>query len=126
MIFDDRGQGALPKLYGAPAYSRPPAVVAARAEPLRSPDDLPLEAERTVEERDLAQHLVAGPSVGTATTGPAPVPARSHGAAGVAEPPAAPQPRRSGGPAPLARPFRIGALGGRRRGRPGDSSDADA
>lgn len=126
MVFDDRGHSALPKLYGAPAYSRPPAVIASRGVPPHSPDDLPLESERTDEEHDLARHFVEEPATGTATTGPAPAPARSYGAAGAADPPAAPEPRRSGGPAVLARPFRIGALGGRLRGRPGGSSDANA
>lgn len=124
MAFEDRGNAALPKLYGAPAYSRPPAVVAARAEPLVSPDDLPLEAERTDEERDLAMHLAAEPWTGAATYGSAPAPARSSGASG-AEAPAAPPHRRPGVAAVLPRALRIGPLGGRHRGPAGGQPDAD-
>lgn len=39
---------ALPKLYGAPAYARPPASVGATARPF-DPDQLPLENYREVE-----------------------------------------------------------------------------
>ena len=48
---------ALPMLYGAPAYARP-TTVAARFERPFSPDDLPLQAVMTDEERDL---LANGP-----------------------------------------------------------------
>lgn len=41
---------ALPKLYGAPAYARPPAPAAAGPRPF-DPDQLPLEIYRTEEER---------------------------------------------------------------------------
>jgi hypothetical protein len=41
---------ALPKLYGAPAYARPPRVVPESERPL-DPDDLPIVAEMTEEER---------------------------------------------------------------------------
>lgn len=49
---------ALPKLYGAPAYARPPAPVVAAPRPF-DPDELPLEAFRTEEERVSAAHLAA-------------------------------------------------------------------
>ena len=44
---------AMPKLMGAPAYARPPRLVDETPRPLH-PDDLPLEAERTPEEHELA------------------------------------------------------------------------
>jgi hypothetical protein len=49
---------ALPKLYGAPAYARPTAVVAVNPRPF-DPDDLPIEADMTDEERELASSLPA-------------------------------------------------------------------
>ena len=47
---------ALPKLYGAPAYARPPRSVDLGERPI-DPDDLPLELERTDEEREYASRL---------------------------------------------------------------------
>lgn len=41
---------ALPGLYGAPAYARPPRPVSDSIRPF-DPDDLPIEADRTEEER---------------------------------------------------------------------------
>ncbi len=49
---------ALPKLYGAPAYARPPAQVAHSARPF-DPDQLPLQVYQTEEERAIAAHLPA-------------------------------------------------------------------
>ena len=49
---------ALPKLYGAPAYARPAPVVAVVARPF-DPDDLPIEAVMTDEEREIAANLPA-------------------------------------------------------------------
>ena len=49
---------ALPSLYGAPAYSRPPRPVATVERPL-DPDDLPLATYQTEEERRLADALLA-------------------------------------------------------------------
>jgi hypothetical protein len=40
---------ALPKLYGAPAYARPPRVVAESERPF-DPDELPIEAYRSLED----------------------------------------------------------------------------
>ena len=54
----DEQHVALPKLYGAPAYARPAPVVAITPRPF-DPDDLPIEAVQTDEERDLASTLPA-------------------------------------------------------------------
>ena len=54
----DEQHVALPKLYGAPAYARPPRPVAVLERPL-DPDDLPIEAVQTPEERELAAVLPA-------------------------------------------------------------------
>ena len=51
---------ARPRLYGAPAYARPPLSVAPTALPL-DPDDLPIAAEQTPEEQAIAERLVASP-----------------------------------------------------------------
>ena len=55
----DEQHVALPKLYGAPAYARPPRPAAEVQRPL-DPDDLPIEAVMTDEERDFAASLPAG------------------------------------------------------------------
>ncbi|HEX5149633.1 MAG TPA: hypothetical protein VFW02_11160 [Candidatus Limnocylindrales bacterium] len=49
---------ALPKLYGAPAYARPPAPIPQSARPF-DPDQLPLQVYQTEEERIVAAHLPA-------------------------------------------------------------------
>jgi hypothetical protein len=49
---------ALPKLYGAPAYARPVAPVEVAQRPL-DPDDLPISAFQTEEERALVESLPA-------------------------------------------------------------------
>ena len=49
---------ALPKLYGAPAYARPAIVVEIVERPF-DPDDLPIDAVQTEEERELAASLPA-------------------------------------------------------------------
>ena len=49
---------ALPKLYGAPAYARPAPIVMDTPRPF-DPDDLPIEAIQTPEERELAAKLPA-------------------------------------------------------------------
>jgi hypothetical protein len=54
---DEIGHVALPKLYGAPAYARPPAVPVQPAVRPFDPDELPLEAARTEEEQALASQL---------------------------------------------------------------------
>ncbi len=50
---DELGHSALPKLFGAPAYARPPVAPVNPVERPFDPDDLPLEAELTGEELDL-------------------------------------------------------------------------
>jgi hypothetical protein len=52
---------ALPALYGAPAYARAPKPVLESERPL-DPDDLPIAAEQTDDERALAQTLQASGS----------------------------------------------------------------
>ena len=54
----DEQHVALPKLYGAPAYARPAPVAAVTPRPL-DPDDLPIEAVQTDEEREIAAALPA-------------------------------------------------------------------
>ncbi|HEY3165130.1 MAG TPA: hypothetical protein VGJ71_12260 [Candidatus Limnocylindrales bacterium] len=55
---DEQQHIALPKLYGAPPYGRPAAVVAVTPRPF-DPDDLPIEAIQTDEEREIAASLPA-------------------------------------------------------------------
>jgi len=45
-VNDDHAYGAMPKLYGAPAYARPPAAPVNPVARPDDPDDLPIEAER--------------------------------------------------------------------------------
>jgi hypothetical protein len=47
VAYEERGVGALPRLYGAPAYHRPPRPLAAPVARPFDPDDLPIEAVRT-------------------------------------------------------------------------------
>ena len=54
----DEQHVALPKLYGAPAYARPPRPSAEAPKPF-DPDDLPIEAVRSDEERELLESLPA-------------------------------------------------------------------
>ena len=49
---------ALPQLYGAPAYARPLRIVPPAQRPF-DPDDLPIEAVMTDEERELAEEMPA-------------------------------------------------------------------
>jgi hypothetical protein len=56
----DEQHVALPKLYGAPAYSRPPRPVEVTERPL-DPDDLPIAALQTDEEREIAETLGGRP-----------------------------------------------------------------
>jgi hypothetical protein len=51
---------AHPRLYGAPAYSRPPSTVAPTQLPL-DPDDLPIAAAQTPHEQRLAEMLESRP-----------------------------------------------------------------
>jgi hypothetical protein len=47
---------ALPKLYGQPAYARPPRLVSDQERPF-DPDELPLAVEMTEEERVVVERL---------------------------------------------------------------------
>lgn len=57
MSIDERPV-ALPKLYGAPAYARPPAPVSPSPRPF-DPDQLPLQVYQTEEERRYAELMPA-------------------------------------------------------------------
>ncbi len=50
---------ALPKLYGAPAYGRPPRPVVTDVGRPFDPDELPLEAHRTEAEQEFVELLPA-------------------------------------------------------------------
>ena len=54
----DEQHVALPKLYGAPAYARPVLQVEEAPRPF-DPDQLPIEAVQTPEEREIAASLSA-------------------------------------------------------------------
>jgi hypothetical protein len=55
----DEHHVALPRLYGAPAYARPPRVAAATLDRPFDPDDLPIEALMSEEDRAFAASLPA-------------------------------------------------------------------
>lgn len=106
MTYDDRGHSALPKLYGAPAYSRPPTAATAGTNRPLSADDLPIEAERTDEDLAMLEEVAAAP--GSSAT------SASSAADGT----------RGPGRKPAARPFRLGGFGSLIRGRPDGPHDA--
>ena len=54
----DEQHVALPKLYGAPAYARPPSYGSTAERPF-DPDDLPIEAYQSEEDRAFAATLPA-------------------------------------------------------------------
>jgi hypothetical protein len=56
----DEHHVAQPRLYGGPAYARPRLSVTATALPL-DPDDLPIAAEQTPQERQFTEQLLARP-----------------------------------------------------------------
>ena len=62
---DDHVHVALPKLYGAPAYARPPARPVQRAARPFDPDELPLESAWTDEERQLVETPGGHPAAGS-------------------------------------------------------------
>lgn len=101
----DERHMALPKLYGAPAYARPTVPVVAAPRPF-DPDDLPLEAAQTDEEREFAE-----------------LQARTY-AGGVAGEPVAVGGGREGSPMLRGRPFRLGSITSRFRGDGGNSTAA--
>lgn len=111
---DETRHVALPKLYGAPAYARPPAAVAHTQRPA-DPDDLPIVAEMTDDERTLADHLVvarqSGRVPGAAPSGTA--------AAGTARSAGTATATAAGPGSILPRPFSIRGFADRiRRPRP--------
>jgi len=59
-MYHDEEHVAHPRLYGAPAYARPPAPVTPTELPL-DPDDLPIAVYQTPEEREIAEQLIASP-----------------------------------------------------------------
>lgn len=67
---DDQAYGAMPKLYGAPAYARPRGAGVETGHRPFDPDDLPLECART----ELDNELVAELAVDAYTTGSMPSP----------------------------------------------------
>jgi hypothetical protein len=95
VALDEQQHVALPKLYGAPAYARPAPIVEETPRPF-DPDDLPIEAAQTDEERELAASL----------------PAHAY-APGGAHVPAEPDAARDGGPRLSPRPLSLRALAGR-------------
>lgn len=109
----DEQHVALPKLYGAPAYARPPRPVEEQEKPVDL-DDLPLTVEQTLEEQELTRSLPArtylssgaGSSPGRPSSGrPSPGVNAGSGRAG-----------SGSGQAAVAlqpRPFRLRALAGR-------------
>ena len=96
----DEQHVALPKLYGAPAYARPAPVVAVTPRPF-DPDDLPIEAIQTDEEREIAATLPAH------TYAPGGAHHRRDGRAGAADEPSL-----------RPRPLSLRALAGRILGQP--------
>ena len=54
----DEQHVALPRLYGAPAYARPPSYASTADRPF-DPDDLPIEAYQSEEDRAFAATLPA-------------------------------------------------------------------
>ena len=104
MANDDFGHVALPKLYGAPAYGRPPRPVMEQAERPFDPDELPLESVQTDEER---QHALE---------------ARQYAGGSGSDPAFA---QREGSPLLRGRPFLLRSLTGRlRRGDVDDEAKA--
>jgi hypothetical protein len=72
---------ALPKLYGAPAYARPPIAVDEHVVRPFDPDDLPIAAFQTDEERHFVEELPArawapGGGLSLDVQDPSPSPAR--------------------------------------------------
>jgi hypothetical protein len=60
---------AMPQLIGAPAYARPPRIVAESPRPL-DPDDLPIEAMRRPEDEALLSATYQAPVEGEPTLNP--------------------------------------------------------
>jgi hypothetical protein len=71
-VNEDSGLGAMPKLYGAPAYARPPVVPVAAVDRPIDPDDLPLESARILDDAEPGGQLQARPYDAVATAEPLP------------------------------------------------------
>lgn len=99
---DEPQHVALPKLYGAPAYARPKVIPVAETPKPFDPDDLPLQAYQTPDEREWTTALPARayqPGGGVLVEG-------EHASANHAS--------RTSGPRQLnARQFRLRELAGR-------------
>lgn len=81
MTTDEQTHVALPKLMGAPAYARPPRQVVSKPRPF-DPDDLPIEAYQTDDERRLVEALPArafAPGGGVILGAPGHGPSNGHG-----------------------------------------------
>jgi hypothetical protein len=78
-VNEERGHIAMPKLYGAPAYARPPVAPVNPIERPFDPDDLPLEAERSDDEEATGGEIQPRPYDSVATSAPLP---QGHDAAG--------------------------------------------
>jgi hypothetical protein len=72
----------MPKLYGAPAYARPPVVGVDPTQRPFDPDDLPLESQRTEFDQQLVAEL--GVAYGTGNGNHEQVPGAESGHAGQA------------------------------------------
>jgi hypothetical protein len=97
VVNEEPGHVALPKLYGAPAYARPAVTPVAPVDRPFDPDELPLEAAQTDEEREVARQLASRPYTGGAQSAPA-------------------SGDREGAPLLRGRPFHLGSFTGRLRG----------
>ncbi|HEY3334465.1 MAG TPA: hypothetical protein VGK16_04440 [Candidatus Limnocylindrales bacterium] len=106
---NEERQVALPKLYGQPAYARPSIVPVQPVERPFDPDDLPLEADQTHEERE----LVAQVQGSLYTGGEAGDPVATAAGGG-----------REGSPMLRGRPFRLGSITSRFKGDDGSSAGA--
>ena len=73
---------ALPRLVGAPAYARPPRTAVAETARPFDPDDLPITAHMTAEDREL---LANDGSVPVAVTEPEPMAPRPFSLRGFAD-----------------------------------------
>jgi hypothetical protein len=78
---DRAAQQAMPKLYGAPAYARPPVQALNPVDRPFDPDDLPLEAERSQEDHELVSQLQPHPYEKVAVA-----PSASNGRSGALHP----------------------------------------
>jgi hypothetical protein len=73
----DEGHVAHPRLYGAPAYARPPSRVTPTTLPI-DPDDLPIAVYQTPEEHEMVERLLTN-RFGVAERPPAAEPAADAG-----------------------------------------------